>query len=304
MNRIVVWFPLPAIVLSILAARYPECLIGFKSAIIPLLGVVMFAMGMTLNLNDFKRVSKRPKVIALGLALQYLLMPLTAFTLAYVLRLPAELMAGLILVGACPGGTASNVICYLAKGDVALSISLTAISTLLAVLLTPLLTWLYIGQEVFVPVKSMTMTVFNIIIIPVSLGLAVNRYYGRSLGRLKQLLPLVSVLVIIFIITIIVALTAQQLSQLVLPVIAAVILHNSIGFVGGYYLPKSLGFDSKTCRTLAIEVGMQNSGLGVALTIKYFTPIAALPSAFFSIWHNISGSVLAAYWTRKSQHAS
>ena len=151
----------------------------------------------------------------------------------------------------------------------------------------------------------MMMTVFNIIIVPVSLGLAVNHYYGRSLAGIKQWLPLVSVFaIILIIITIIIALAAQQLLQLVLPLIATVILHNSIGFLGGYYLLKYLGFDNKTCRTLTTEVGMQNSGLGVALAAKYFTLLAALPSAFFSIWCNVSGSVLAAYWTRKSQYES
>lgn len=304
MNWIVTGFPLLAIIVTIIAARYPEFLIGYKPAIIPLLGIVMFAMGMTLTLGDFKRVLKSPKVISLGLLLQYGLMPLLAFIIAIVLGLPTELMAGLILVGTCPGGTASNVICYLGRGDVALSITLTAISTLLAVILTPVLTWLYIGQEVPVPIINMMLTVLKIIILPVMLGIIVNSYFGEYLTQIKQFLPVISVIAIVFIIAIIVALNAHQIVQLAFPIIIAVLLHNGLGLASGYTIARWLGYDDKICRTLAIEVGMQNSGLGVALATKYFTTLTALPGAFFSIWHNITGSLLAAYWTRKSQYAS
>ncbi len=264
----------------------------------------MFAMGMTLSIEDFKRVLKSPRIIGLGLLLQYGLMPLLAFIIALILALPTALMAGLVLLGTCPGGTASNVICYLAKGDVALSITLTAISTLLAVFLTPVLTWLYIGQEVPVPIINMMLTVLKIIILPVTLGIIVNRYFGQYLLQLKQFLPVVSVIVIVFIIAIIVALNAQQISHLALPIIIAVMLHNGLGLASGYAIAKCLGYDEKICRTLAIEVGMQNSGLGVALATKYFTAMTAMPATFFSIWHNITGSLLAAYWTRKSIQVS
>ena len=304
MNWIITGFPILAIVFSIFAARYPEFLVDYKSAIIPLLGIVMFAMGMTLGIEDFKRVLKSPRVIGLGLLLQYGLMPLLAFIIGLILALPTALMAGLILLGSCPGGTASNVICYLGRGDVALSITLTAISTLLAVFLTPVLTWLYIGQEVSVPIVNMMLTVLKIIILPVTLGIIVNRYFGQYLIQLKQFLPVVSVIAIVFIIAIIVALNSQQISQLALPIIIAVMLHNGLGLASGYAIAKYLGYDEKVCRTLAIEVGMQNSGLGVALATKYFTAITALPAAFFSIWHNITGSLLAAYWTRKSKDSA
>lgn len=304
MKWIVTGFPLFAIIAAFLALRFPHLLIDYQVAIIPLLGMVMFAMGLTLSLDDFRRVMKSPQVIGLGLLLQYGLMPLLAFSIALLLNLPADLMVGLVLVGTCSGGTASNVICYLAQGDVALSITLTALSTLLAVFLTPLLTWLYIGQEVPVSVLSMMLTVFKIIILPVSLGIIVNRYYGRYLLHIKQLLPLISVVAIVFIIAIIVALNAHQIPQLAVPLVLAVILHNGTGLLCGYVIAKLMNYDEKICRTLAIEVGMQNSGLAVALAIKFFTPIATLPGAFFSIWHNISGSLLAAYWTRKSSHAT
>ena len=304
MNWIITGFPILAIVFSVFAARYPEFLVDYKPAIIPLLGIVMFAMGMTLSIEDFKRVLKSPRVIGLGLLLQYGLMPLFAFIIGLTLTLPTALMAGLILVGTCPGGTASNVICYLARGDVALSITLTAISTLLAVFFTPVLTWLYIGQEVPVQIINMMLTVLKIIILPVTLGIIVNRYFGQYLLQLKQFLPVISVIAIVFIIAIIVALNSQQISQLALPIIIAVILHNGLGLTSGYTIAKYLGYNEQICRTLAIEVGMQNSGLGVALATKYFTAITALPAAFFSIWHNITGSLLAAYWTRISLQIS
>ncbi len=304
MNWIITGFPILAIVFSVFAARYPEFLVDYKPAIIPLLGIVMFAMGMTLSIEDFKRVLKSPRVIGLGLLLQYGLMPFLAFSIGLILALPSALIAGLVLVGTCPGGTASNVICYLGRGDVALSITLTAISTLLAVFLTPILTWLYIGQEVPVPIINMMLTVLKIIILPVTLGIIVNRYFGEYLLQVKQFLPVVSVIAIVFIISIIVALNAHQFPQLAFPVIIAVMLHNGLGLASGYTIAKYLGYDERICRTLAIEVGMQNSGLGVALATKYFTAITALPAAFFSIWHNITGSLLAAYWTRKSLEVS
>ena len=208
-------------------------------------------------------------------------------------------MVGLILVGACPGGTASNVMCFLSRGDVALSITLTAVSTILAVVFTPFITWLYIGQEVAVPIVSMMLTVFKIIVLPVFLGVAINRYFGSVLRPIKPLLPLFAMAAIILIIAIIVALNVQQLSQIALAITIAIMLHNSLGLLSGYWLAKALGYDERVCRTLAIEVGMQNSGLGVALATKYFSVMVALPSALFSIWHNISGSLLASYWLSK-----
>jgi len=290
-------------VCSWLAFQYPDQFIDFKPAIIPLLSVIMFTMGMTLSVDDFKRVFQTPKVIGLGVVLQYGLMPLFAFIIAKVLHLPLELMVGLILLGACPGGTASNVMCFLCRGDVALSITLTAVSTVLAVVFTPFITWLYIGQEVAVPIVSMMITVFKIIVLPVFLGVVINRYLGTVLQPVKPFLPLFAMAAIVFIIAIIVALNVEQLSQIALAISIAIMLHNSLGLLSGYWLAKSLGYDESVCRTLAIEVGMQNSGLGVALATKYFSAMVALPSAFFSIWHNISGSLLASYWLSKKTNS-
>jgi BASS family bile acid:Na+ symporter len=299
-NTVTRLFPLWAVLFSLVAYGLPEFFIGLKPGIVPLLGVVMFGMGMTLTWNNFTEVLKRPGVIGLGVLLQYLVMPLVAWLVAELLGLPPYLMAGLVLVGACPGGTASNVVCYLARGDVALSITLTTASTLLAILLTPLLTWLYVGQKVPVPVASMLWSIFKIVLLPVSLGVLVNSLFGRRLGAVKHLFPLVSVFAIVLIIAIIVGLNRDNLASVGVAVAMAVILHNLFGLMLGYWVPRSVGLDERICRTLAIEVGMQNSGLGVALAVKYFSAAAALPGALFSIWHNLSGSMLAAGWARRT----
>jgi len=301
MKASVTLFPLGAILVSIFAVFFPEVLAPMRPAIVPLLGVVMFGMGMTLKLDDFERVFRQPQLVLLGVSLQYLLMPLIAWSLGQMLQLPLPLLAGLVLVGACPGGTASNVICYLARGNVALSITLTALATLLAVFFTPWLTWLYVGHKIDVPTADMMWTIVRIILVPVTLGVLVNTWFGNVLVNIKRWLPALSATVIILIIGIIVARNASQLSQLALTVIAAVMVHNCLGLVSGYYIPRILGFDRRDCRTLAIEVGMQNSGLGVALADKFFSSLAALPGAIFSIWHNLSGAVLAAVWSRQQQ---
>ena len=236
--------------------------------------------------------------MALGVGLQFLLMPLIGWILVQILGLSGLLAAGIILVGSCPGGTASNVICYLARGDVALSITLTAVSTLLAVFATPLLSWAYIGREVPVPVAAMMMSVLKIIIVPVVLGGVVNHFCGERLTRIKAVFPLLSVAAIVIIIAIIVGANAAQMAGLALPMAAAVVLHNLLGLGAGYGLTALMGYDRRTRRTLAIEVGMQNSGLAVVLATQYFGATAALPGALFSVWHNLSGAFLASRWAR------
>ena len=299
MQRITALFPLWALLLSGLALWQPSLFAAAKSAIVPLLGVVMFGMGMTLTWQSFTGVLRQPGRVGLGLALQYSVMPLAAWVIASALGLPAALLAGLVLVGACPGGTASNVICYLARGDLALSITLTTLSTLLAIGATPLLTWLYIGERVPVPVVDMLVSIFKIVLLPVALGVAVNSLAGRRLDALKHAFALLSVAAIVLIIAIIVALNRESLATVGLVVIGAVVLHNGVGLLAGYGLGKLLTGDERTARTLAIEVGMQNSGLAVALAVKYFGAAAALPGALFSVWHNLSGSLLAAWWSRR-----
>ena len=297
-NRSILFLPLGAILISIVAMTNPSLLQDYGKAIVPMLGIVMFSMGMTLSAADFIRVLDEPVLIVIGVSLQYILMPSIAWLLAMLLGLPVLLATGLILVGACPGGTASNVICFLARGNVALSISLTAVSTLLAALLTPLITLFYVDQSIDVPVLKMMKNLALIVILPVVSGVLINSFYQQRLERIKSFLPLVSVLSIIFIIGVIVAKNQAELSQSGLLLLTAVALHNIFGLISGYSVPKLLGYDESICKTISIEVGMQNSGLSVVLANQYFSAVAALPGALFSIWHNISGSILAVLWSK------
>lgn len=301
MWRAVFLFPVGAVLASALAYWQPQLLMGLEAAILPLLGVVMFGMGMTLTPASFAEVLQQPRIIGMGLLLQYGLMPLIAWLLGIMLDLPLAMVAGLVLVGACPGGTASNIICYLARGHVALSITLTACSTLLATLMTPLLTWVYIGQRVPVPVLDMLADILLIIVIPVLLGLLLRQRLGSRIRRLEAGFAPLSMLAVILIISIIVALNRDSLAHVAGLVAAAVVLHNGLGLAAGYGLARLAGYGPALARTLAIEVGMQNSGLGVALALKYFVPLSALPGALFSIWHNLSGALLAAWWSRRQQ---
>jgi len=293
-------FPIWAILFSAIAYYFPENFIPLKPSIIYLLAIIMLGMGITLNIKDFKILLSLKTPILVGLILQFTIMPLSAWLISLELELSLPLLSGMILVGACPGGTASNVICYLAKGNVALSLALTSCSTLLAVIATPLLTWLYLGQSVEVPVASMIMTMLKVIVIPVALGVLINHFLSKKLDGVVKIFPSISILSICLIIAIIIANNQSKLQSIALIVIAAVILHNILGLVLGYIISKLLGYDHIISKTLAIEVGMQNSGLAVALASQYFQPISALPGAVFSIWHNLSGSILATI--PKSKH--
>lgn len=292
-------FPLWAVLISVLAFTVPGLFSSSQQAIVPLLATVMFLMGLTLTPDDFRRVAVMPRPILIGVFLQFLIMPLSAFLLSKVLQLSAELTAGMVLVGSCAGGTASNVICYLGRGDVALSISMTLVSTLLGVIVTPLLCTLYLATTVNVDTSGMILNIIQVVLVPVTLGIIVNRGLGELVRKFEALLPSLSMVAILLIIAIIVALNSGQLLQVGLITVVAVIAHNSLGLSGGYYLARMLGSDRRQSRTIAIEVGMQNSGLGVALALEFFSPAAALPGALFSVWHNISGSLLASRWSRE-----
>ncbi|MFT5396149.1 MAG: BASS family bile acid:Na+ symporter [Gammaproteobacteria bacterium] len=296
-TRSILLLPIGAIIISVIAINYPWLLADYGKAIVPMLGIVMFTMGMTLKPADFKRIFEQPALIVIGVCLQYILMPLIAWSLSLLLDLPVLLATGLILVGACPGGTASNVICFLARGNVALSISLTAVSTLLAALLTPLIMLFYADQSIDVPVLNMMKNLLLIVVVPVLSGVLINSLFQQRIQSVKLFLPLLSVSFIIFIIGVIVAKNQMHITELGVLLFVAVVLHNLLGLITGYSIPKLMGYDEAICKTISIEVGMQNSGLAVVLANQYFTILAALPGALFSIWHNISGSVMAVIWS-------
>lgn len=272
------------------------------SAITPMLGVVMFGMGLTLRPSDFKPVLQHPKDILIGELAQFLIMPSLAWLLCKLLALPEELALGVVLVGCCPGGTASNVICYLAKGDVPLSVAMTGVSTLLAPVVTPALVWLLAGESVDVDIAGMFLSIVQVVIVPIVLGFAANHYFGQTTRRIVPLLPMISTLSIAFIIGIIVAHNSASILTCSLIVAVAVILHNVLGLALGYGLTALTGNEPSKRSAIAIEVGMQNSGLATSLATTHFAmfPMAAVPGAMFSVWHNFSGSIAAQIFRKQA----
>ncbi|MFQ2245346.1 bile acid:sodium symporter family protein [Aeromonas enteropelogenes] len=299
LGRITNLFPLWALLFSLLAYWQPSLFTDLKAQIVPLLTIIMLAMGLTLRPANFIDVVHNKKAIGLGLVLQFSVMPLAALLISLLLGFDAELTVGMVLVGSVAGGTSSNVMCYLAKGDVALSITMTALSTLLGVIITPLLVQLLAGKSVDVPVLDMLLSLVKIVLIPVVLGVVANVFLHSLTARIEPVLPLVSMAAIVLIIATVVALNAGQFASIGPIVALAVILHNGIGITAGYWVSRLLGFDERICRTVAFEVGLQNSGLATALAMKFFTPASAMAGTLFSVWHNLSGSLLAGFWARR-----
>ncbi len=290
------------LLLSIAALIFPSPFTELKPLIPFLLGVIMFGMGVTLKFEDFKNIWKTKHLVLLGISAQYLVMPLLAYLISIALGLPKEIMIGMIVLGACPGGTASNVICYLAKANVALSITLTLVSTLLAPLLTPSIVYLFLSENVDIHFWQMVQSVFWIVIFPLVDGLVIRHFFYKRFQPILDVFPSVSILTISVVIACVVALNQQLVLSFPLLILAAVILHNLSGLSIGYGVGKLFKCSNKDARTLAIEVGMQNSGLSVALTTKFFTATAALPGAIFSLWHNISGIMLAKFWNKTEKN--
>ena len=292
-------FVLWVIVFSVVAWFVPEPFAALKDGIKPGLGMIMFGMGMTLLPADFLRVAKAPRAIVCGIIGQFLLMPFIALALVKGFGLSPELSMGFIFLGACPGGTASNVVAYLAKADVALSVTMTACSTVLGVVLTPVLIYVLGGDYLPVDPVAMFKTVVTIVLVPVGLGVLTHHLFQKQVERGKELFPALSVLIIVLIIACIVALSREQIAQVAGILGVVVTLHNGIGLLLGYALAALFRLPEKARRTVAIEVGMQNSGLGMALARSHFdSALVALPSSLFSIVHNLTGSALASVCRR------
>lgn len=277
----------------------PETAQAFKAWIVPLLGIVMFTMGATLEAAAFTAVLRRPVPLLLGVLLQFLLMPLIAFLLVRIIAMPPEIAVGMILVGASPGGTASNLITYLSKGNTALSVTMTAVSTFASFIMTPFLIWFYLDRSVELDLAAMILSVFKIVIIPVLLGMAAAKLLGSRKQLFEKAAPGFSMGAIALIIGIIVGLGHENFQKIFATLLLAVALHNLLGLYLAYRITLWFGFDTVTARTVAIEVGMQNSALAVVLATKFFTPAAALAGALFSVWHNISGMIGSYLWNRR-----
>ena len=269
-------------------------------AINPMLGVIMFGMGLTLSPQDFRIVFSRPKDIIIGCLAQFTVMPLLALGLSWVFALPKELALGVILVGCCPGGTASNVITYLAKGDLALSVGMTATSTLIAPLITPLLVWLLAGTMVEVDTIGMLLSIVYVVIAPIAVGLVFQRYLPKFTKSIVPYLPAFSSVVIAFVVGIVVSHNADRLLVGGMIVVLVVMLHNLCGLSLGYIIGRLLGLADAKRRAISIEVGMQNSGLASSLATLHFAayPLATIPGAIFSVWHNISGALVARIYSK------
>ena len=284
------------IVVAALALFFPGTFSVVKTAWVnTLLGIVMFGMGLTLKLSDFKVVFTKPKAVITGILSQFIIMPLLAFLLVKIFNLDPALAVGVILVGSCPGGTSSNVMTYLAKGDVALSVGMTACTTILAPVVTPALVLLLGGETINVSYVSMLMSIVQVVLVPIVLGFVINHFFEKFAQACAKVLPLVSVIAICLIIMAVVAANAAKIMTVGWLIVIVVMLHNLCGYALGYGVGKVLGLSRDQMRTLSIEVGMQNSGLATSLATVHFAtmPLAAVPGTVFSVWHNISGAIYA-----------
>ena len=286
-----------ALLVAIIALVFPDPVKGVikTSYVNTLLGIVMFGMGMTLKLSDFKVVFTKPKAVITGILSQFIIMPLLAFLLVKIFNLDPALAVGVILVGSCPGGTSSNVMTYLAKGDVALSVGMTACTTILAPVVTPALVLLLGGETINVSYMSMLMSIVQVVLVPIVLGFVINHFFEKFAQACAKVLPLVSVIAICLIIMAVVAANAAKIMTVGWLIVIVVMLHNLCGYALGYGVGKVLGLSRDQMRTLSIEVGMQNSGLATSLATVHFAtmPLAAVPGTVFSVWHNISGAIYA-----------
>ncbi|KNY17545.1 sodium transporter [Shinella sp. SUS2] len=291
-------FALWVILFAVLGFVLPDTFKQLTPYIVTLLGIIMFGMGLTLSLDDFKEVARRPVDVGIGVAAQFLIMPIVAVILTMIIPMSPEVAAGVILVGCCPGGTSSNVMTYLSKGDVALSVACTSVTTLAAPIVTPFLVWLFASQ--FLPVDAMAMfiSIVKVILLPLALGFLLQKLLPGMVKAAVPALPLVSVVGIVLIVAAVVGASKAAIASSGLMIFAVVVLHNGIGYLLGYLAARASGLSVAKRKAIAIEVGMQNSGLGAALANAHFSPVAAVPSAIFSVWHNISGALIANYFSQ------
>lgn len=294
------------IIFSVAAFFYPKGFAWATNYTTVFLGLAMFGMGLTIKAEDFRIVFTRPKELCVGFVLQYTVMPLAAFALAKLFHLPADLALGVILVGCCPGGTASNVITYVAGGDVPLSVGMTIVSTILAPICTPTLVYFLAGSWVEVSLFAMMASVVKVVLLPVLAGIVLYRLFPKQVDKIRDFLPLVSVAAIVMIISGIVGSNAEKILTCGALVMIVVAIHNAAGLLLGTGVAKWLGFSERKVTAIGIEVGMQNSGLAISLATANFAanPLATLPGAIFSVWHNISGTFYAGIRNRKKPEAA
>ncbi len=297
-------FALWVILFAVAGFFFPETFRQLAPWIVTLLAIIMFGMGLTISVDDFREVVKRPIEVGIGVVSQFLIMPLLAVLLTRIIPMSPEVAAGVILVGCCPGGTSSNVMTYLSKGDVALSVACTSVTTLAAPIITPFLVWMFASQYLPVDAMAMFLSIVKVVLVPLALGFALQRLAPGLVRGALPVLPLVSVIGIVLIVAAVVGASKGAIAQSGLLIFAVVVLHNSLGYLLGFFAAKAFGLSLAKRKAIAIEVGMQNSGLGAALANAYFSPVAAVPSAIFSVWHNISGALLANWFSSRTDSVS
>ena len=291
-------FALWVLLFGVLGFYFPDTFRGLGPWIPYLLAAVMLGMGLTLSVKDFTGVLRYPKAVLVGVSAQFLIMPGLAWLLCKLFDLPADLAVGVILVGACPGGTASNVMTYLARGNTALSVACTTVATLLAPVLTPLVFWLFASQWLEVNATGMFISVLQIVLLPIIVGLIIKAILGHKVDHVAESMPLVSIIAIVLIVAAVVGGSKDRIIDSGLLIFGVVVLHNGLGYLGGLLAARIFKLPFYDAKAIAIEVGMQNSGLGASLASLHFAaaPIVAVPSAVFSFWHNVSGPILATWF--------
>ncbi|MDY2947676.1 bile acid:sodium symporter family protein [Mannheimia varigena] len=294
-------FAIWVVVFAFIAAQFPETFKQFVPWIPYLLGIVMLGMGLTLTFKDFAEVTKNPKSVIIGVIAQFAVMPSVAYGLAKAFNLPPDLAIGVILVGCCPGGTSSNVMTYLARGNTALSVACTTISTLLAPVLTPAIFYLFASQWLEINATAMFISVLQMVLLPIFVGVVIRTIFKQKVEQFSQTMPLISVIAIVLIVTAVVSVSRDRIIESGLLIFAVVALHNGLGYLIGYLASRLFKLPIADSKAVAIEVGMQNSGLGAALAALHFkaNPVIAVPSAVFSFWHNISGPILAMIFAKR-----
>lgn len=306
LNNLTNAFPVWVLTGGVLALWQPTWFAWFTGPwIVWGLAAVMLGMGMTLTLGDFQRVLTMPKAVAMGFAAQFTIMPFLGWGIAHLLQLETPFAVGLILVACCPGGTASNIVTFLARADVALSVVMTAVSTLAAVVMTPFLTQALAGSRVSVDAWGLLHSTLHVVILPVLCGVAINRFFPQVVRPILPVAPLVSALTVALICASIMAQSAEAIRASAGSLLLAVGLLHAGGFLLGYLVARATGFSIEIARTISIEVGMQNSGLGVVLARRHFAdPLTAVPCAISSVMHSVMGSMLAGWWRWRDRQRS
>jgi len=287
------------IALGIVAYFWPKPFIAAKPAMEWFFALTMFGIGAVLKIDDFKQIALRPLIVLIGVCGQFIIMPFGAFAIAKIFNLPPEIAVGLILTGCAPGAMTSNVMCYIAKADAAYSVSLTTVATLLCPIVTPGLTFLLAKATMDVPFWAMFFSVIKMVVLPLLAGFSIRYILKQQIEKIIELFPAISTTFIAFICSLVIALNKDSLLMLTLPIFAAVLILNIYGLGAGYTLGSVFRMTVARRRTLSIEIGMQNAGLGVVLALKHFGPIAAAPAAVFVFVCIITASFLASLWQRQ-----